>query len=67
MQNLTEEIKKNKPLIYLKSQNIDELTKIAQVTPIIVAGKSIAELIEKTYTLTNLGIKNIVLIESALR
>jgi len=58
---LTDIIKREQPLVYLQSQDIEQLISISKMTPIIVDGESISEIVSKTELLVNAGCKNMVL------
>lgn len=54
-------IKDKKPLVYLQSQDIDEMVKLEKLCPIVVDGINPEELAKKTKKLLGLGVQNIVL------
>lgn len=58
---LTDVIQREKPLVYLKTQDIEKLLLISKMASIIVDGKNIEEIVAKTEVLVNAGCKNIVI------
>ncbi len=59
--NLTDNLKEYKPLIYLKNQDLEEISEIAKFCPVIIDGENEEILTQKTEKLLTSGIKNIVL------
>ena len=61
LKSISNLIKERKPVIYLKSQDIDELTEAEKMAPIIVDGKNPQELSDKMAVLIKSGAKKIIL------
>jgi len=59
--SMLEPVKKNRPLIYLTTQDLQELRILSSYAPVIVDGTNIEELSDKAEFMLSFGCKNIVL------